>query len=132
MIAIDTNVLVRFLVQDDRKQCRIVYDRFKQAEVNHERLFIPLIVVLETIWVLKSAYEMPRDKILYSIENLMQMPILDFESDRVLTGLLVSGRKCKTDLSDLLIAHAAEAAGCTEIITFDKKASRFPSFKLLK
>jgi len=132
MIAIDTNVLVRFLVQDDKKQSRIVYNRFKQAEAEHQQLFIPLIVVLETIWVLKSAYEMPRDKILYSIENLMQMPILDFEADHVLTSFLLSGKTHKTDLPDLLIAHAAEAAGCDEIITFDKKASRFRLFNLLK
>ena len=132
MIAIDTNVLVRFLVQDDKIQSRIVYNRFKKAEAEHQRLFIPLIVVLETIWVLQSAYEMPRDKILYSIDNLMQMPILDFEADQVITSFLLSGKKHTTDLSDLLIAHTAEAAGCDEIITFDKKASRFRLFNLLK
>ncbi len=132
MIALDTNVLVRFLVRDDTKQSRLVYARLKQAEIKQERLFIPLVVVLETIWVLESAYGLSRDKILESIEDLMQMPILDFEADQVLTSFLPSGRKGKTDLSDLLIAHVAEAAGCDGIITLDKKASRFHLFNLLK
>ncbi len=132
MIALDTNVLVRFLVRDDKKQSQIVDARLKKAEAKRERLFIPLVVILETIWVLDSAYGMSRDEILDSIEDLMQMPILEFEADQVLTNLLLSSKRYKTDLSDLLIAHAAEAAGCDEIITFDKKASRFRLFNLLK
>ena len=132
MIALDTNVLVRFLVQDDKKQSQIVYARLKKAETEREQLFVPLVVILETIWVLDSAYGMSRNEILNSLEDLMQMPILDFEADHVLTNLLLSGRRHKIDLSDLLIAHAAEAAGCDEIITFDKKASRFRLFNLLK
>ena len=132
MIALDTNVLIRFLVRDDIKQSRIVYNRFKLAETEQERLFVPLTVILEVIWVLESAYGMSRDEILSSIKDLMQMPILEFETDRVLTNLLLSGRKHKTDLSDLIIAHAAEASGCDEIITFDKKAARFRLFNLLK
>ena len=57
MIALDTNVLVRFLVRDDEKQAQIVYARFKQAESAREVLFVSLLVVLETIWVLESAYD---------------------------------------------------------------------------
>jgi predicted nucleic-acid-binding protein len=80
MKALDTNVLVRFLVRDDERQAQAVYKRFKQSETNREVLFIPLLVVLETIWVLESAYEVTRQEILESVNDLLLMPILEFES----------------------------------------------------
>jgi predicted nucleic-acid-binding protein len=52
MKALDTNVLVRFLVRDDEQQSKAVYRKFKQTEADKEVLFIPALVVLETVWVL--------------------------------------------------------------------------------
>lgn len=132
MIALDTNVVVRFLVRDDEKQAQIVYARFKQAEAGREVLFIPLPVVLETIWVLESAYDRSREEILDSFEELRRMPILEFERDEVLQSLLVSGREHNADLADLLIAFTAQVCGCDAGITLDKKASRLAFFHLLK
>ena len=132
MIALDTNVIIRFLVRDDEKQAKIVYARLKKAEVARERLFIPLVVLLETLWVLESAYDMSRSNILDALEDLRQMPILDFEVDHVLGMLLVSGRNTTADLPDLLISHSAECSGCDSILTFDKKASKQPLFQLIK
>jgi len=132
MMALDTNVIVRFLVRDDEKQARTVYARFKKAEKNRELLFVPLVVVLELIWVLESAYEMSRGDILAAMADLRQMPILEFERADALERLLSSGTRCKTGLADLLIAHSAQASGCDGVITFDKRAARLPLFRLLK
>ncbi|MBM3334420.1 type II toxin-antitoxin system VapC family toxin [Candidatus Sumerlaeota bacterium] len=132
MIALDTNVIVRFLVRDDEKQAQAVYARFRQAEAARERLFVPLLVVLETIWVLESAYDLSRDDILDAFEDLRRMPILEFEKDHLLQSLLSSGRKSRADLSDALIALSAEESGCLSGITFDKKASKAAFFRLLK
>jgi predicted nucleic-acid-binding protein len=132
MIALDTNILVRFLVRDDEKQARLVYVRFKDAELKMERLFVPLLVVLETLWVLESAYRLTRNEIIESFEALMQMPILVFESDVVLQNALTDGKKGGLDLSDLLIARSSQAKGCDSVLTFDKKVSRIPGFVLLK
>lgn len=131
MIALDTNVLVRFLVRDDEKQAQLVYARFKQAESAREVLFVPLLVVLETIWVLESAYDKSRDEILDSFDELKNMPILEFEKVQVIHSLLSDGRKNNVDLSDLLLALSAQSCGCTGGITFNKKASKFPFFRLL-
>lgn len=57
MKGLDTNILVRFLVRDDEAQAETIYKRFKQAESDKEVLFVPLLVVLETVWVLESVYE---------------------------------------------------------------------------
>lgn len=57
------------------------------------------------------------------------MPIIDFENDMVLEYLISSGRKCKTDLSDLLIGFSAQSSDCETVLTFDKKASKSPLFQ---
>ena len=132
MTAVDTNIIVRFLVRDDEKQAEVARKHLKQAETRRERLKIPLLVVLETIWVLESAYDKNRSEILDSLREMRQMPIFDFEADSVVEGLLSDGPKYKADLADIMIAHAAKAAGCTAGITFDKAAAKLPFFSLLK
>ena len=132
MIAVDTNVIVRFLVRDDDKQADDARRRLKLAEDRRERLRIPLLVVLETILVLESAYDKSRAEVLDSIRDMRQMPVFEFEGDRVVEGLLNDGPKYKADLADILITHSAETSGCDAGITFDKGAAKLPFFDLLK
>ena len=131
MKALDTNVLVRFLVRDDKKQAEIVYRIFKRAESRNEPFFIPLLVVLETIWVLESVYEIPREEIRGSLQKLLLMPILIFEAQSALQRTLSSAQTNKIDLADLLIAHSAKFSNCDGVLTFDKKASKFTLFEQL-
>jgi predicted nucleic-acid-binding protein len=132
MIAVDTNVLVRFLVRDDEQQAEAARKRFKEAEARRERLKIPLLVVLELIWVLESAYDKTRAEILDALGLLRQMPLFAFQCDPVIERLLADGAKYKADLSDILIAHSAESPDCEAGITFDKQAAKLPFFSLLK
>jgi len=132
MKALDTNVLVRFLVRDDDRQAGIIYRIFKQAESDKEVFFVPLLVVLETVWVLESVYKISRQEILDSINELILMPILEFEIQSALLSFITSARETKMDLSDLLIAHSAKFSGCKCVLTFDKRASRFELFELLR
>lgn len=131
MKALDTNVLVRFLVRDDKKQAEIVYRLFKRAESRNEPFFVPLLVVLETIWVLESVYEIPREEIRGSLQKLLLMPILIFEAQSALQRTLASAQTNKIDLADLLIAHSAKFSNCDGVLTFDKKASKFALFEQL-
>jgi predicted nucleic-acid-binding protein len=132
MKALDTNVLIRFLVKDDERQSGIVYKIFKQAEFNKEILYVPLLVVLEIIWVLESVYKTSRHDILESINDLLLMPILEFEAQPTILSFISSAQETSTDLSDLLIAYAAKSAGCECMLTFDKRASEHKFFNLLK
>ena len=132
MIAVDTNILVRFLVRDDEAQAETVRRRLKKAEAEREPFLVPLLVVLETIWVLESAYAKTRSEILDAVEDMRQMPVLVFEADAVIDRLLHDGRKYKADLADILIACSAQAAGCQTGVTFDKAAAGLPFFSLLK
>ena len=133
MIAADTNVIVRFLVRDDEKQAQLVYRRLKRAEKNRERIFVPLAVVLETIWVLESAYDKSRPEILGAFTSMRQMPVFHFEKDEVLEHVIRDGQRfSKADLADILIAHSAQACGCDRGITFDKGATTLSFFSLLE
>ncbi len=132
MIAIDTNIIVRFLVRDDEKQAEVARRRLKQAEENRERLLIPLLVVLETIWVLESAYDKTRAEILDAIRAMRQMPVFEFQANEAVERLLAEGAEFNADLADILIAESSRAFGCESGITFDKGAAKLPFFKLLK
>ena len=132
MIAVDTNVIVRFLVRDDERQAKAVYRRLKRAEANRERLFIPLAVVLETIWVLESAYEKSRAEVLDAIQDMRRMSVFEFEKDEAIERVLTDGCRCKADMADILIAHSARSCGCDGGITFDKNAAKLAFFNLLK
>jgi len=132
MIGLDTNILVRFLMNDDEKQSKKVYKLFKKTEADKTELFIPSVVILELIWVLDSAYNISRANILDAISDLLLMPILHFEHQTSLQQFIVSAQQNKYDLADLLIAHAAKHQGCQKMITFDKKAAKFNLFELLQ
>jgi len=132
MKGIDTNILIRFLIGDDELQAKKVYKIFKKIEFEKNELFVPLLVILELIWVLESVYEISRTDIIESISELMLMPILKFEHQSALQQFTHAAQGNKYDLSDLLISHSAKSQGCESVITFDKKASMFTLFELAK
>jgi len=131
MKGIDTNILVRFLVGDDELQAKKVYNLFKKAESDKNQLFVPLLVVLELVWVLESAYRIKRQDIIGSINDLSLMPVLKFEHQTVIQKFIRSASDSNYDLSDLIIAHSAKQQGCVSTLTFDKKASKYDFFELV-
>ncbi len=132
MKGIDTNILVRFLVGDDELQAKKVYAIFKKAEANKYELFVPLLVILELVWVLESVYKIERKEIIDSISDLLLMPILKFEQQSALQQFIYAAPKNSYDLSDLIIAHSAKEQGCETVMTFDRKASKYNLFELAK
>jgi predicted nucleic-acid-binding protein len=129
--ALDTNVLVRFLVRDDEKQAIMGHGLFKQAEREKQKLFVPILVVLEMIWVFESVYNIPRDKILDALQGVLLMPVLLFDAQLELQKFVQSARGRREGLADLLIAHTSMQSGCECVLTFDKKASGFKFFQLI-
>ena len=129
---LDTNVVVRFFVRDDEKQAQLVYALFKKIEKSREKAYLPLLVILETIWVLESAYRYERNEILNALKDLREMTFMEYESDETVVKFIEEAEISAYDLSDLLIAHAAKSNGCHKVFTFDKKASRHNLFELVK
>jgi len=131
MKGIDTNILVRFLVGDDELQAKKVYTIFKNSEANQSELFVPLLVILELVWVLGSVYKIKRNDIIDSISDLLLMPILKFEQQSALQQFIYAAPKSSHDLSDLIIAHSAKEQGCKTVMTFDRKAAKYNLFELV-
>ncbi len=132
MKAIDTNILVRFLMNDDENQAKKVLALFKRAERNKDELLVSMLVVLETLWVLASVYKIKRAEILKAFSDLLLLPMLKFESQAVLQEFIRIAAENQYDLSDLLIAYSAKGQGAETVMTFDKKASHFALFELVR
>jgi len=129
--AVDTNILVRFVIGDDSPQAEQVRTLFRSAEEHHERLFVPLPVTLELIWVLASTYGVPRAAVTGALQHLIGLPYLRFEHEGRFRELLATAEQNPLGLSDLLVALSAREHGCTTILTFDRKAARSPLFTAL-
>ena len=129
MKALDTNILIRFLVKDDVSQAEAVYRLFKRAESDKITFFVPLLVMLKTIWVLSSVYEISRTEILEVINDIIYLPILKFEGQTALKRFLMDARDNNADLSDILISSSAKQSGCESVLSFDKKAVKFGVFE---
>ena len=133
MKALDTNILVRFLTKDDGAQAERVYRLFKTAEENKEVFFVPVLVVLELLWVLESAYDISQQDILDAFDELLLLPVLEFDAQDAVRACIADARRSKCDLSDLLIAHYAVLSGeSDQVLTFDRKAAKSGIFHLLK
>ena len=132
MKSLDTNIIIRFLVNDDYKQGELVKKLLLKAEKNSEVFFVSSAVVLEIIYVLDSVYGYSREEILAAFESMLLMPVLLFENSEVIQKLLVSAVKTGIELEDLLIGITAQEAGCEKTVTFDKKAAKSDLFELLR
>lgn len=131
MQALDTNVLVRFLVQDDAKQVAVVNRLFATAEEHKQQFHVSLLVVLELVWVLEAVYKVSRSDLLDSFNELLSMPVLRFESQSTVRAFVSASRDNSFDLSDLLIGQSGLDAECSHTVTFDKKAAKSPLFEKL-
>lgn len=120
MIALDTNVLVRFLVEDDESQSRLASRLIKGAIERDEQLFISDIVMCETVWVLSSAYRFSRAEILEALAGLLRARAVVFGSTDRLARALEAYATGKGDFADYLIREHADAAGADTVATFDR------------
>jgi predicted nucleic-acid-binding protein len=128
MKAIDTNVLVRFLVQDDDQQSAIANQLLSDAETTKAPLFVSQVVVLELIWVLQSAYNVSRSDSLTALNELTSMSALEFQDQPIIRDFLIGAQNNGCDLPDLLIAQVARGRNCETTLTFDKRAAKTPLF----
>jgi predicted nucleic-acid-binding protein len=130
--SLDTNILIRFLIGDSESQAKKVKKLFTHAETSGDKFFIPLLVILEMIWVLDAVYHCSKQDIISSIEHLISMKIFQFEKDNLVNELLLRGKKSNQDLSDILIGLSGKSNKCSSTITFDKKAGKdFSLFELI-
>lgn len=131
MIGIDTNVLVRYVVQDDPVQSRkatIVMERQLSEQTPG---FISVVALAEAVWVLERVYRLKSQEIATVIERVLQADALVVEHEAEVAIALIALVEGSSSFADALIGAINAQAGCSRTLTFDRKALRLPGFELV-
>jgi len=132
LIGLDTNVVVRYLVQDDPAQSAAA-TRLIEHVLSAERPgLITGITLCEIVWVLAECYGADRDRIDSVIEGLLASRQLVVQESDIVWNALRDWRGSSADFSDALIGRQVFARGGEKTVTFDRAAANLPRFELLK
>ena len=130
MIGLDTNVLVRYIMQDDPIQS-------PKATLIIESLdgvaggYVTLVSIVEVVWVLSVSFELTRSQVAQALDGIIRTKQFKIESaDQVIRALRVF-KVGKSDFADCLIERSADSAGCEKTITFDVNASKHAGMSLI-
>ncbi len=120
MIALDTNVLVRFLVADDASQTRRAKKLIQKVEAASTTCYVSDIVVCELVWVLTTCYRIPRAEIAEVLRRLTTSRQMTFDSTDLIRRALDAFTSGRGDFADYLLREHAHRAGCETVATFDR------------
>ena len=129
MLALDTNVLVRFVVRDDETQYRKARTFIEHQRREQSLILVSLFVVLETEWVLRSRYHLSKADILATFSGLLDSADVFIEDDASLEEALFHWEDSTADFADCLIGARHRRLGCEQTVTFDARAARLPGFR---
>ena len=132
MPALDTNVLVGYVVQDDSGQLVAAKRLIGRCVAEGQSLFVPVTVTLELEWVLRANFGYLKDDVLQALSNLFSAAELTFESERALEVALQLYREGSADFADCLHIALATEAGEQPLWTFDKGAAKVIGAQLLR
>lgn len=128
MIALDTNALVRVLIEDDEKQASTVKKIIESAEKKGQQILILTGVLIETVWVLESVYECTREDIYQFLETLTYTSVITFSDPQIILNAIRHFKK-GGDFADLIIVMQALNHQAKKMISFDKKLQKlFPDY----
>lgn len=131
MIALDTNVLARYIAQDDARQLALANKLIESLTVE-DPAFVGTVVVVELVWVLSACYGFDRSQLATVLETLMRTKQFVVERVDLLWTAVRQFKDGSADFADCLIARSATAAGCSATMTFDKSAAKSAGMKLLQ
>jgi predicted nucleic-acid-binding protein len=129
LIGLDSNVLLRHLVQDDPEQARLASEVLGELTSDTPG-FVSLVALAEVAWVLRPGYRLPQAVVLDHLENLLSSRELEFEDAETVWTALMRARE-GADFADALIADTAHLWGCDEVVTFDRRAADALGMRLL-
>ena len=118
---IDTNLLVRYLTDDDPQKAKAVDTLLNRANKGELKILIPSVVVAELVWVLESFYKLAAAEITELVESILNTPGVDIQDKWIIKAALKIYRSKEIDLVDAWIIEFAKAKGAKRIYTFDKK-----------
>lgn len=131
MPSLDTNVLVRYLVRDDERQLASARELIRGALLAGETLYVPITVMLELEWVLRSSFGFDKEQVTTTLSSLLAAAELSFESEAAAEIALALYRKHAADFADCVHVALAHAAGESPLWTFDRGAAKVDGARLL-
>jgi predicted nucleic-acid-binding protein len=132
VIGLDSNVVVRYLAQDDARQARLATQLIEHELSHREPGYLSLPALAEVVWVMVRCYKADRAMVARVVERLLSVPQIRVQATEEVREALRAYDAGKVDFSDALIAALGLRAGCTHTATFDLAAGREPGFALVK
>jgi predicted nucleic-acid-binding protein len=129
MVGLDTNVIVRYLTQDDPVQSRLAANLIEKRLTVEEPGFVSIVAMVETVWVLDRSYGLTGVEQAAAIERMLQVDVLHIQHEQEVFTAMVAVKQGRGSFADALIAELAARAGCDHTVTFDQRALRLAGFK---
>jgi len=132
VIGLDTNVIVRYLTQDDPKQAELANRLIEQTLTAETPGFISTVALVELTWVLESGYECDRAQVATILERLLRAKPLLVERADVAWQATRLFAASKADFADCMMERIGHASGCDHTLTFDRAAVRSAGMRLVE
>jgi predicted nucleic-acid-binding protein len=130
MIALDTNILVRYFMHDDLKQLARVRAVMSSLS-STEPAWVGLACIQELVWVSTSFYRASRAEVIRMLDHLVSLDEVEIEQPDALRHALSLYKNTKVSFSDCLISSSAKAVGCSHVLTFDEQAAKTAGMTLV-
>jgi len=131
MIGLDTNILVRYIAQDDAVQSPVATQIIEHRLTEEHPGYISLVTMAETVWVLDRSYGLSAAEIAAAVERILQTDVLFVQNEQEVFTAMVALKTGAGSFSDGLIGALGRRAGCAATLTFDKKARRLKEFQIV-
>ncbi len=131
MIGLDTNVLVRYLVRDDKRQAEKASAYIREAISKGDCFYINRLVLCELVWVLEASYGFNKKEIAGVLEKILVTKQFEFEQKEIVRQAVNGYAQGKGDLADHLIGLINHESGCVRTVTFDRALRNAPLFDVL-
>jgi predicted nucleic-acid-binding protein len=130
MIGLDTNILVRYLTQDDPVQSPKATEIIERRLTEENPGFVSIVAMVETVWVLDRAYHLATHEIAAAVERMLQADVLVVENEQEVFTAMIALKEGQGSFADAVIAALGARASCSSTLTFDQNALRLSGFRL--
>src|SRR5277367_3819414 len=120
MRAVDTNVLVRYVVNDEPRQSEVVDTFLHECRANFDRVFVPIPVLVELVWVLERTYNQSKAEIVTTLEKLLELGLFQFDQESAVLHGFAQYRRGRAGFADYLIGELSVQGGCRDTVSFDR------------
>ena len=131
MIGLDTNIVVRYLTQDDPGQTKKANALIADAVAKSEKLHLDVVVVCELVWVLRDAYAFDKKTVVGALEKILSAAQFSIQNRDAVAEALTAYRFGGGDFADYVIGVLNQTAHCVVTMTFDRALKSTPLFSLL-